>query len=127
MIHVGFRFSCVKTNSAGTVRGHASLMRPAKPYPGVPFACFAAIRQSERVLSDYAANLCGGGVIEPPLLSELRTSRSMRRTNAPPVVTECQDGTGTGDRSRARMRRSGASDAVQVFPMFCCCSPAGRL
>jgi hypothetical protein len=43
--------------SAGKVRGHASLMRPAKPFPGVPSVCSAAMRWSERKPSHSAAFL----------------------------------------------------------------------
>jgi hypothetical protein len=37
------------THTTGEVRGYASLMQPAKPSPGVPFADLTAMRWSERL------------------------------------------------------------------------------
>jgi hypothetical protein len=40
-------------HTAGKVRGHASLMQPAKPSPGVPFVGVTAIPWSERTPRYY--------------------------------------------------------------------------
>jgi hypothetical protein len=47
-------------------RGHASLMRPTKPQPGVPFVGFAAMHRSDPDNRSNQRIWYGGGVIKPP-------------------------------------------------------------
>jgi hypothetical protein len=51
---------------AGMVRGHASLMRPAKPYPGVSFVVLRRYAPIRTCSGAVGGLYCGGGVIEPP-------------------------------------------------------------
>ena len=62
-------------DSAGKARGHASLMRPAEPVPGVPFVVFGRYAQVRTYTVAVSGSCCGGGVIEPPFAVDFRVSR----------------------------------------------------
>ena len=53
----------VRKNSAGKVRGHASLMRPTSHFPGVPFVCLP-LCDGPKVLHRTQRLPCEGGVIQ---------------------------------------------------------------
>ena len=62
-------------DSAGKARGHASLMRPTEPFPGVSFVVSGRYAQVRTYTVAVSGSCCGGGVIEPPFAVDFRVSQ----------------------------------------------------
>jgi hypothetical protein len=69
-------------DSAGKARGHASLMRPTEPFPGVSFVVSGRYAQVRTYTVAVSGSCCGGGVIEPPFAVDFRKNGTRR--NGPP-------------------------------------------
>jgi hypothetical protein len=81
-----------KQHDAGQARGHASLMGPAKPDPGVSSVALGRYCADPDVFRRSERRCFEGGVIEPP--SAVDTAcRVKRLRDGPPVARCCQDGT----------------------------------